>query len=153
MERRALYLYLSCELRLTRAEVRKLPGDICAPEDLLNLPDSFLDTLPPGLQHKLEQLPDTVSQLSAALREIEEALYIRRIRFLTAEDTDWPERFSTLEDPPLWLYLRGELPAEYTPTVAMIGSRSASSYGLRMADRRGTRGKGCFDCERSCRRD
>lgn len=134
MERRALYLYLSCELRLTRAEVRKLPGDICAPEDLLNLPDSFLDTLPPGLQHKLEQLPDTAAQLSAALREIEEALYIRHIRFLTAEDTDWPERFSTLEDPPLWLYLRGELPAEYTPTVAMIGSRSASFYGLRMAD-------------------
>lgn len=134
MKLRALYLYLSCELRLTRAEVRKLSGDIRCLEDLLTLTDSFLDTLPPGLQRKLEQLPATAAQFSAVLQQLEEALRLRHIRFLTAQDADWPERFSSLEDPPLWLYLRGQLPTERTPTVSIIGSRSASSYGLRMAD-------------------
>lgn len=49
MERRVLYLYLSYGSRLTWTEVGKLPGGICTPEDLLNLPDSFLGILSPGL--------------------------------------------------------------------------------------------------------
>ncbi|MBQ7536129.1 MAG: DNA-processing protein DprA, partial [Stomatobaculum sp.] len=56
------------------------------------------------------------------------------IRFLTPEHPDWPARFAALNDPPEWLFVRGELPPEEKPSAAVIGSRNASSYGLRMAE-------------------
>ena len=56
------------------------------------------------------------------------------IRFLTPEHTDWPSRFAALSDPPEWLFVRGGLPPETVPSVSVIGSRNATSYGLRMAE-------------------
>ena len=134
MKQRALYLYLSYALRLTRGEVRKLPGDLHSIEDLFTLSAESSDAYPAGMRDKLSRLAPSPAAVAEALRQIEEALALRRIRFLTSRDADWPSRFQTLSDPPLWLYLKGELPMEYTPTVSVIGSRSASSYGLRMAD-------------------
>ena len=56
------------------------------------------------------------------------------IRFLTPEHPDWPSRFAALSDPPEWLFVRGSLPPETVPSVSVIGSRNATSYGLRMAE-------------------
>ena len=56
------------------------------------------------------------------------------IRFLTPEHPDWPARFASLSDPPEWLFVRGGLPPETVPSVSVIGSRNATSYGLRMAE-------------------
>ena len=56
------------------------------------------------------------------------------IRFLTPDQKDWPSRFASLSDPPEWLFVRGGLPPETVPSVSVIGSRNATSYGLRMAE-------------------
>ena len=56
------------------------------------------------------------------------------IRFLTFRDPDWPERLSLIPDPPLWLHVRGSVPAAEEQTAAIIGSRGADIYGLRMAE-------------------
>lgn len=46
---------------------------------------------------------------------------------------EYPSRLRSLPDPPPFLYVRGELRAEDERAVAVVGSRSASPYGLRVA--------------------
>lgn len=57
----------------------------------------------------------------------------QEIRELTPLDADYPERLRNIPDPPRTLYVRGSLPPDDMPTVAIIGTRSASDYGLQVA--------------------
>ena len=57
----------------------------------------------------------------------------QEIRELTPLDADYPERLRNIPDPPRTLYVRGNLPPDDRPTVAIIGARSASDYGLQVA--------------------
>lgn len=55
------------------------------------------------------------------------------VRLLSIYDEDYPLSLRQIADPPLLLYVRGQLPkADYA--VAIVGSRMASAYGLRAAD-------------------
>ena len=56
---------------------------------------------------------------------------------VTPLDAEYPNQLSTLHDPPLVLYVRGSLEASDARSVAVVGSRSASAYGLATADRLG----------------
>ncbi|MBI2358618.1 MAG: DNA-protecting protein DprA [Deltaproteobacteria bacterium] len=46
---------------------------------------------------------------------------------------EYPSRLRSIPDPPPFLYVKGELRPEDERAVALVGSRSASEYGLRMA--------------------
>lgn len=75
------------------------------------------------------------------LRRTEEIMEICRredIRILTLQDAQYPERLRQIPDPPPVLYIRGALPLlDEIPAVAVVGTRKASAYGLRMARRLG----------------
>ena len=53
------------------------------------------------------------------------------IEVLTSLDEGYPELLKSIYDPPLVLYVRGGLKAR--PSVAVVGTRKATPYGLRMA--------------------
>ena len=53
---------------------------------------------------------------------------------LTVCDPDYPDRLRQISDPPLILFYQGNLSAPNRKTMAMIGSRRASSFGLRIAE-------------------
>lgn len=57
------------------------------------------------------------------------------IRVLIPDDPDWPTGLTDLPDPPLLLYARGRLEPGDHRGVAIVGSRRASPYGLRVAER------------------
>ena len=57
----------------------------------------------------------------------------QEVRELTPLDPDYPERLRNIPDPPRTLYVRGNLPPDDVPTVAIIGARNASDYGLQVA--------------------
>ena len=65
-------------------------------------------------------------------REYEELLQ-KGIRFLTAEDEDYPQRLRKIPSAPYALYVLGQLPPEKLPAVAMIGARECSEYGIYVA--------------------
>lgn len=65
-------------------------------------------------------------------REYEKLLQ-KGIRFLTAEDEDYPQRLCKIPSAPYALYVLGQLPPENVPTVAMIGARECSEYGIYVA--------------------
>jgi DNA processing protein len=55
---------------------------------------------------------------------------------LTPADLEWPaEAFRGLQDPPPALFLRGRLPPAGVPALAVVGTRRATPYGVRMASR------------------
>ncbi len=57
----------------------------------------------------------------------------RGIQFITILDENYPERLRLLSNAPTALFLRGRLPEEGRPSLAIIGSRSATQYGMEAA--------------------
>lgn len=56
-----------------------------------------------------------------------------QVRELTPLDKDYPERLRQISNPPGTLYVKGSLPPDDMPTVAIIGSRTSTEYGLDVA--------------------
>lgn len=56
------------------------------------------------------------------------------ITFLTPLDTEYPFRLRMLPDYPMGLYIKGKVPDEERPTVAIIGARACTSFGSQMAE-------------------
>ena len=60
------------------------------------------------------------------------------IRVITMQDAAYPGRLNEIYDPPLVLYVDGKLPVvDDRCAVAVIGTRSATDYGIKMAERMG----------------
>ena len=73
----------------------------------------------PGLFEKAEQ-------------EIHKALK-QKVEIISFLDKRYPPELQEIYDAPILLYVKGELPQSRIPKVAIVGSRKASLYGLRMA--------------------
>ncbi|MDD5698360.1 MAG: DNA-processing protein DprA [Victivallaceae bacterium] len=54
-------------------------------------------------------------------------------RIITLADAEYPEILHGIYDPPLCLYVRGELPDFSHNSLAVVGSRRATIYGRKMA--------------------
>ena len=80
--------------------------------------------------------------LDKDLHEAERALAIcdrEDIRALTIQDAAYPQRLLQIYDPPLVLYVRGTLPPlDDRAAVAVVGTRSATPYGMRTAHKLGS---------------
>jgi DNA processing protein len=57
------------------------------------------------------------------------------VRILCREDAGYPEPLRNIPDPPICLYVLGELKREDALSIAIVGSRQASIYGLEQAQR------------------
>lgn len=51
------------------------------------------------------------------------------------EDPGWPPRLSEIYDPPLVLYVRGNVEALSRPGISIVGTRHPTPYGIGMAER------------------
>ncbi|MBM3255792.1 MAG: DNA-protecting protein DprA [Candidatus Omnitrophica bacterium] len=54
---------------------------------------------------------------------------------ISSEDADYPVSLKNIPDPPIILYVKGELKKEDNLGVAIVGSRRASFYGLASAEK------------------
>ena len=61
----------------------------------------------------------------------------RGARAIAYFDKDYPENLKEIYDPPVILYVKGELRPEDKYAVSIVGSRRASCYGLQTAQRLG----------------
>ncbi len=65
-------------------------------------------------------------------RKILEDCYEKQIRLLTIDDGEYPERLRNIYDPPLVLYVRGQLPPiQEMPALAVVGTRQPGPGGER----------------------
>jgi DNA processing protein len=88
-------------------------------------------------KHRLK--PDTIQELkdSSILAKAEaeiERLEALGAQVITLEDEAYPELLREIHDPPIALYVRGDLAKAYArPCLAVVGSRRCSTYGLNAA--------------------
>jgi len=60
------------------------------------------------------------------------------LRILTLQDAEYPNRLRNIYDPPCVLYVKGHLPPiDEELTVAVVGTRDATPYGIQCADKIG----------------
>ncbi len=55
------------------------------------------------------------------------------VSVITCLDEAYPALLKEIHDPPMVLYVKGKIPADQFSKVAVVGSRKASFYGVRMA--------------------
>jgi len=58
----------------------------------------------------------------------------KKIRFITKFDSDFPERLKEITPVPYGIYVKGKVPEDDIPAVAIIGARNCSEYGTYVAD-------------------
>ncbi|KPK98348.1 MAG: hypothetical protein AMJ95_04520 [Omnitrophica WOR_2 bacterium SM23_72] len=57
------------------------------------------------------------------------------LKIVTLEDEDYPKNLKYIPDPPIVLYVKGDIQREDALAVAIVGSRRATFYGLTQAER------------------
>ncbi len=80
----------------------------------------------------LDATPDAKKFLEAADDEMQLAKK-HGVGIVAYFDERYPADLREIYDPPILLYVQGKLPAASKPRIAVVGSRDASLYGLRMA--------------------
>ena len=56
-------------------------------------------------------------------------------RIITFQDAEYPDRLRNIYDPPIILYIRGNLPmVDEEPTVVIVGTRDCTPYGSKTAE-------------------
>lgn len=58
----------------------------------------------------------------------------KNIKFIHMEDERYPKRLKNIYDFPYALYLKGEMPKDDYPSVAVVGARACTTYGRAMAE-------------------
>jgi len=82
----------------------------------------------------------TTASLLEARRKVDPSIETRNLerfgaRALRSQDPDYPERLKTIYDPPPVLYVQGELDPPDQPSIAIVGTRGATTYGKMAAER------------------
>ena len=99
------------------------------------LEEDYRAMLPGLTPSELRDLGD--KDLAGANQSLEK-LEMNYLSMITIRDAAYPERLRQIYDPPVVLYLRGRMPRlDDRASVAVVGTRKASIYGLQMADRLG----------------
>ena len=104
-----------------------------APIHVLNASESALrEVVGAGLAQRITQYADAMDV------DAQERLMDRcGAQFISLEDKEYPPRLAEIYDPPLALFVRGDLLEEDECCVAIVGTRRATPYGIRMAEKFG----------------
>lgn len=129
------WIWLSTRSGLGDYNKRKLLERFGSPENLYAAGEAELKHAPELTEKSRE------SFLDKDLRESERILSrcgAQNIRILTYQDAAYPGRLRNIPDPPLVLYYKGTLPEfDSIPLIGVVGTRSASPYGLTAGKRLG----------------
>ncbi len=67
------------------------------------------------------------------VKEQYEILMKKDIRLILWGTKEYPEKLMEIPDPPYALYVKGNLPAEHVPAMAIVGARRCTPYGEKYA--------------------
>ncbi len=101
-----------------------------APANVLKAsPGALKEVVGPTLAERIAQYADAVD-VDGQQRLIDEY----GATLITLEDSSYPVRLAEIYDPPLALFVRGDLHQADDNCVAIVGTRRATPYGIRMAE-------------------
>lgn len=114
------------------AVYRQLLAAFAEPADIFRLSAEQIAAV--GVRPEVAGAIVSFSEWAAVERQLR-SLDRSRSRVLTWSDDAYPDRLRQIPDPPPYLYVRGDLLAEDGLAIAVVGSRSPSSYGREMTRR------------------
>lgn len=127
------YLYWLFQMpHMGAAKIRKMKerfGSFCS---IYNIEETELKAAEILNSREIEQFFYWKRRLDDSRKEYH-SLGASGIRFITAEDREYPQRLLRIYNYPMGLYIKGRLPDENRKTAAVIGARSCSPYGKQMA--------------------
>lgn len=130
-ERRAL-VALSLVPGVGPARVRALLGAFGSAEAVMQAPAGRLARAE-GVGRKTAEAIRAWDDAPEVDRQFERADRVGA-RLVALGDEEYPARLRQIYDPPPFLWVRGRLGAEDDAAVAVVGTRKASDYGLRVAE-------------------
>ena len=134
MKDRLFEIWFSLRCGVQNKEFQPLLETFGTPYDLYKADESELEGLPCS-QNLKTRLAD--KSLKEATR-IAEYCKQNRVRILFWQDEDYPSSLRPLRDPPVLLYCKGNLPdLSRKLCISVVGTRSMSEYGKRIAYRIG----------------
>jgi len=89
-----------------------------------------IGALPKNVIHHLKSF-----KIDEFLKGEEKLLNENGLKFLVLSDSDYPQNLKEIPDPPVLVYLKGDVSSEDHLAIAIVGSRHASLYGLMMAEK------------------
>ncbi|MBE6546638.1 MAG: DNA-protecting protein DprA [Ruminococcaceae bacterium] len=130
-ENRLYWIWLSEKCGIASREFRRLAEHYEDPFELYSMSDSEIEGLEGiGAALKARLCDKTLESAYAILR------YCRshRVTILPYGDAQYPARLRTIEDPPVLLYVLGDLPdLNDRLCIGMVGTRKMSEYGRQSA--------------------
>lgn len=134
MEREELAAWLRLTLTpgLGNAAARRLLAGFGLPGNVLGQPTAALEQMVTPAQARALQAEPAQLQtlLDITVAWLEGAEGTARRRILTLADAHYPSSLLNIEDPPLMLYLTGEVEAAWPAAIAVVGSRNPTPQGL-----------------------
>ncbi len=130
---REAYIALNLIEGIGPVKTRALIGALGSPADIFIAAEGELSSvrgIGPELARTLMRERDRVDP-----RGEEKAAGQLGARILTPLDDGYPARLKEIHDPPLALYVKGDLAPRHRHAVAMVGSRRCTHYGRQTADR------------------
>ena len=124
------WLWLSTAARVSPRAKKALLEHYGGPEEMYFAPVGEMSRLLGDKSEGMEILEKR--DLDAALRIIDRC-DSQGIRLITAQDAAYPDRLKNIYAPPTVLYIKGEMPAiDDEAAIAIVGTRGASPYGIKM---------------------
>lgn len=106
--------------------------DLCLPRDLRDL---LLETRSSSTA-SVPSIGDFERGCSEAMRVIEEA-ESQGVKIISSHESRFPSQLRSIPDPPVVLYVKGEMSALGHPALAVVGTRDPTSFGAAAAERLG----------------
>jgi DNA processing protein len=134
-ERQLAVFRLHLTDRVGAVTYKKLVRAFGSPEAALAAPESRLAEVS-GIGRKIAR--EIASARSESAGRAEEELELARehgVSILTLDDEDYPRALRTIYDPPLVLYVKGEITKRDGLACAIVGTRRSSYYGRSQAER------------------
>ncbi len=126
----AAWLKLSLIPGLGNESLRRLLQTFGSPGAILDTPTSELGRhIKPAVARAIAEGIDD-SALAPVVAWLEDPLN----RIVTLADAEYPQSLLNITDPPLLLYVKGQLDLLNVRALAVVGSRNASAQGLRNAE-------------------
>ena len=129
-------LVLNAVSGLGNARIKKMIDSLGSATAFFHLKDNEFkqfcneQILPPQVIKNIRNFPK-----DKYLKKEYNLVQFHRVQLLTYKNEDFPKLLKEIPDAPFLLYVKGNTKALNTPSIAMVGSRRASVYGLSMAEK------------------
>lgn len=132
MTRLEALVSLNMVLDIGSIRLKKLLQFFGKPENILKAPKEKIMAIS-GIG---EKIAEKICSLKNEDLDKEFALANKHsLKIMTYEDKDYPENLKNIPDPAIVLYIKGQLKEQDKFSIAIVGSRRASFYGLSCAEK------------------